>query len=103
MFNWFRKRNIKESATQVIVSMQNLGQAIWTPRKYKQLAEEGYQKNVIAYRCINEIAGASAHVKWLLHRQDSAGKRIEISSHDVLDLLRRPNPQQGGSAWHLLM
>ena len=99
MFNWFRRRNIKESATQAIVSMQNLGQALWTPRKYKQLAEEGYIKNVIAYRCINEIAGASAHVKWLLHRQDSAGKRVEIYSHDVLDLLRRPNPHQGGSAW----
>jgi len=79
--------------------MQTLGRAIWTPRKYGKFAEEGYRKNVIVYRCINEIAGASAHVQWMLYRQDAEGKKIEIMQHELLDLLRRPNPQQGGAAW----
>jgi len=99
MFSWIKRRQIKESAVQAIISMQTLGQAIWTPRKYRQLSEEGYVKNVIAYRCINEIAGASSHVKWLLHKHDASGNKAKILQHEVLDLLSRPNPQQSGASW----
>ena len=60
--------------------------------KYQDLAKEGYQKNAIVYRCVNEIAkGASAvpfHIK--------AGDDV-LEQHPLIDLLDRPNPLQSNS------
>ena len=60
--------------------------------KYQDLAKEGYQKNAIVYRCVNEIAkGASAvpfHIK--------AGDDV-LEQHPLIDLLNRPNPLQSNS------
>lgn len=91
MFNFL---NIfrKESAA-VYTQLQFLrGQAVWTPRKYEALAEEGYQYNVIAYRCINMIAKAVASVTWEVRRGDEV-----IPNHPALALLKRPNPRLGGA------
>jgi HK97 family phage portal protein len=79
--------------------MQHLGQAVWTPRRYQNFAEEAYQRNVIAYRAINEVATSATQAPWVLYRVDSQGNKMQLTSHELIDLMRRPNPQQGGAAF----
>jgi HK97 family phage portal protein len=88
----------KESAIGKAVALFKLGQPVWTPRQYDKLAEEGYQKNVIAYSSINMVARGAASIEWTLNRK-RADKLIEIKEHPLLTLLNRPNPLQGGSAF----
>ena len=81
----------KSSRAGAAVAAVGLAPARWTPRRYDRLAEEGYRKNVVAYRCVREVARACASVPWLLY----TGRR-EMDVHPLLDLLRRPNPRQSG-------
>lgn len=61
--------------------------------KYEDLAVEGYLKNAIVYRCVNEIAkGASA----VPYRLKTRGDEV-IEAHPLMALLDRPNPQQSYS------
>jgi HK97 family phage portal protein len=84
----------KSSSAGPLFSWHALGQPRWTPRRFDKLAEEGYRRNVVAYRCIRTISTAAASAKWLLY-----GRRgQEFTEHRLLDLLARPNPVQGGSA-----
>lgn len=87
---WWRGE-LKASAVGRLVYHMYLGRAQWTPRQYERLAEEGYVRNAVAYRCIRLIAEAAANVPWLLYE----GKR-ELSEHPLLELLRFPNRFQGG-------
>lgn len=86
------------------VAYNFLKQAVWTPRDYQQLADEGYQKNVIVYRCVNLITRGISSIPWLLYQDDD-----EVESHPILDLLNRPSPRQAGSTFiesiigHLLL
>lgn len=89
----------KESTVQPLISMQHLGRAVWTPRKYKQLAEESYQKNVIAYRAINELAVSASQAAWTLYRVDSQGNKVELTDHPLKQMMLRPNPMQGGTSF----
>ncbi len=90
--------------TSPYVTYNLLGKPQWTPRDYQQLADEGYQKNVIVYRCVNLITRGLSSIPWLLYDQD-----VEIDHHPLLDLLNTPNPRQAGSAFmeclvgHLLL
>ena len=63
---------------------------LWTFRKpcldtpqYDRLAEEGYQKNVIVYRCVNLIARGLASVPWLLYERQHNNEH-EIEKHPLL-------------------
>lgn len=82
---------IKASDVTRLMVQMYLGQAIWTPKQYDKLAEEGYNQNVWVYRCIQAIAEASAGVDWLVYQKDSKGHLKELEGHAVLDLLDRPN------------
>lgn len=88
----------KQSAVGSLLSLFNLGQAVWTPRRYDKFAEEGYQKNVVAYSSIREVAKGASSVPWRLYR-NRGEKRIEIKDHPLLKLLKRPNPMQGGACF----
>ena len=91
MFNWFKSgRQAKASRSGPLLTLSTLGQARWTPRRYDRLAEEGYRRNVIAFRCIREVAQNAAGIPWLLY-----SGRKELSSHPLLALLQKPNPQMG--------
>jgi len=70
---------------------QNTDKAVWTPRNYEKFAEEGYAKNVVAYRSINLIAQAVSSVGLKVFKEDKNGQ-IEVLNHDILKLLKRPNP-----------
>jgi HK97 family phage portal protein len=92
--NWKNifRRETKASAAAPLLVQYGLHQPRFTPRQYDKLAEEGYQKNVIAHRCIRLISQTAAAVPWTLHKN---GQRLE--DHPLLKLLQRPNPLQGGS------
>ncbi|MFN7662184.1 MAG: phage portal protein [Alphaproteobacteria bacterium] len=61
---------------------------------YGPLAEEGYEKNVIVYRCINLIAKNLAMPPWILYRRDQ-----EVENHPLKNVIERPNPFQTRTAF----
>lgn len=87
-----RPQEVKASMAGPIVAWSGVGRPKWTPRRYDTLADEGFRKNVIAYRCVMMVANAAASVPWLLY--DDCG--TEIDQHPILNLLRHPNPVQDG-------
>lgn len=84
----------KASAVGSLMACGTVGNPVWTPRRYDSLAAEGYQKNVIVYRCVNLVARGLGSVPWLLYREET-----EIEAHPLLDLLNSPSPRQAGSAF----
>jgi HK97 family phage portal protein len=59
---------------------------------YQDLAKEGYLKNAIVYRCVNEISKGASAVPFILKMGDQI-----IEEHPLIDLLMRPNPLQSYS------
>lgn len=94
MKNWMnrmlRRFEAKASSIAPLLVATNAHQPVWTPRQYDTLAEEGYQKNIIVYRCVSLIARAAASVPWQLYKG-----RHRLHTHPLLTLLQNPNPQQG--------
>ncbi|MEE4384172.1 MAG: phage portal protein [Pseudomonadales bacterium] len=80
---------VKESRTGPVVSMWNVGRPVHTPRDYESFAKEGYERNIVVYRCISLIAESVATIPWRLYRGDR-----EVVDHPVLEILERPNPLQ---------
>jgi len=60
--------------------------------KYQDLAKEGYLKNAIVYRCVNEISKGASAVPFII----KSGDQI-VEQHPLIDLLNRPNPLQSYS------
>ena len=85
-----RPPETKESRVGAALVM-NIGQPAWTPRNYKSFAEEGYQRNVVAYQAINKVADAIASVRWNVFRGQQ-----ELTDHPILELISNPNPLQSG-------
>lgn len=57
---------------------------------YQTQAQQGYAKNLVAYRCIREISQAVASIPYFVQ---IGGKDIE-GENDLTKLLRRPNPRK---------
>lgn len=87
---WPFKQEIKASRAASLLSITSPGQPRWTPRRYDRLAEEGYRRNIIAFRCIREVAQNAASIPWLLYDGNK-----EIVEHPLLNLLQKPNPNMG--------
>jgi len=60
--------------------------------KYEDLAKEGYMKNSIVFRCVNEIAKGASAVPFMVKSGDQV-----LESHPIISLLSRPNPLQSHS------
>ncbi len=86
------KTQVKASSAGPMIAWTHTGQPQWTPRRMSSLAEEGFRKNVVAYRCVTQIAAAASAVPWILY--DAEGH--ELDAHPLLDLLAHPNPLQDG-------
>jgi HK97 family phage portal protein len=101
---WPLRTEKKSSSVAPYVAYNLLGKPVWTPRNYALLADEGYQKNVIVYRCVTLIARGAGSIPWLLYHKDR-----EVAEHPLLELLNCPSPRQAGSAFmeavvgHLLL
>jgi phage portal protein BeeE len=75
----------------------DMGKAVWSDRNYNKFAEEGYCKNVIAYRSINIIAKNAGAVEWQIgHYED--GKFVNLENHHLLNLIKLPNPLMKSSS-----
>jgi HK97 family phage portal protein len=91
----------KESrATRGIIQQLGLGQAVWTPREYQDLAKAGYQTDADTYSIISLIARAAKQVPWLVKvKQDGADAKPGTPAGDLQALLKRPNPRMDGAAF----
>lgn len=58
---------------------------------FKAYADEGYRKNAIVFRCVNEIANGAAAIPFEVFQGD-----IKLERHPLISLLERPNPLQAG-------
>lgn len=87
--------SVKTSKAGSTIAFSMVGRPKWTPRRYDSLADEGFRKNVIAYRCVTMISAAAASVPWALRGKDNT-KVTDNQDNQLLDLLRHPNPTQDG-------
>ena len=78
-------RETKASKAGPLLAMQQPGRAVWTPRRFDSFAEEGYRKNVIAFRAINLVTRAAASVPC----SSTATKALCTTSE--MDRSRRPS------------
>lgn len=82
----------KASAAKALIALHRLGQPAWTPRDYASLARQGYERNVIAYRCVRLVAEAAASAPLKVVE----GGDVH-TDHPLLALLKHPNPEQSGA------
>ena len=82
----------KSSRAGPMIAWSNVGAPKWTPRRMSSLAEEGFRKNVVAYRCVMQIAASCAAVPWLLYDEDGN----ELDQHPLLDLLAHTRTVRSG-------
>lgn len=90
------KKTVKASASAPLMVQSGALQPRFTPRQYDQLAKEGYQKNVIAYRCVKLISQSAAAVPWVV-MQGAGAHKTRLEDHPLARLLTQPNPMQGGA------
>lgn len=91
-----QNREAKASRAAPLLVTFGAHQPRFTPRNFESLADEGYRKNVIAYRCISLISQNAAAVPWTVSRK-TGGDSKKLEDHPLLQLLQRPNPMQGGA------
>lgn len=75
------------------------GQPVWMDRDYRRFSDEAYMRNVIAFRAVQMVTQAAASIPWELYRVNTRAGEKEITSHPLLNLLARPNPQHGFQAF----
>lgn len=91
---WFDRllgREAKASAVGSIIATSYVGQPAWTPRDYKKIAEEAYNRNAIAFRCIKMISSQAAAIPFIAY----SGVRERDMNDPLLKLLANPNPMYG--------
>ncbi len=82
------------AATRIEVEAVRGQDAIWTPRRFDALIREGYEQAVWAYACVGWISRLARDTRWLVFVGED-----ESPNHPLVQLLKRPNPQQSGSAF----
>ncbi|WP_189434960.1 phage portal protein [Pseudovibrio japonicus] len=79
----------KASRAKSVAFMRFGEGAVWTPRNYESLINQGYLRNTIAYRCVRLISEAAANVSIIL----KVGEQ-ELEAHPLLELLNQPTQIQ---------
>ena len=92
----FNASEVKASKSSPLLVQFGANQPRFTPRQYDRLADEGYQKNIIAYRCVKLISQNAAMIPLTVH-QGKGKDKVRLYDHPLVDLLQRPNPKQGRS------
>ena len=82
----------KASKARALVALSRPGEPVWTPRDYASLARAGFERNVVAYRCVRLVSEAAASAP--LKVMDGGAPARE---HPLKRLLDRPNPEQSGA------
>lgn len=89
MINLLRFLGIGKKSASVVTNMAP-GQVAWTDRDSRAYTSEGYQKNVIVYRCVQVLANSAATCPVLV-----AINGEETPNHPVNKLIDHPNILQG--------
>lgn len=84
----------KESQARIASSYNQVGQAVTTKANFAGFTQEGYQRNVMVFSCIQKIAQACASIEWEAYNKRKGGKPTELDTSPLLDLLHKPNPLQ---------
>lgn len=102
MFNLFSRNKPQEEkaappmgGTSFFLGMGVSGVNAKSARDY---ADEGYSRNPIVYACVKKIATALGTAEIELYKKVGE-KREEVKEHELLDLLKRPNPYQSWSVF----
>jgi HK97 family phage portal protein len=90
MFGLGAKPEIKQNSN--MMGYFGVGADAGKDYKYQDLAKEGYLKNAIVYRCVNEISKGASSVPFII----KIGDQI-LEEHPLIELLNRPNPLQSYS------
>lgn len=97
LFNFLKRRETKSSRSSALLVPFGEGEAKFTPRQYDQLAAEGFQRNVIAYRCIRLVSQNAAAVPCTVFKGKGRHK-TRVDDHALLRLLKKPNPVEIGAS-----
>jgi HK97 family phage portal protein len=98
-FPWQKVEKKDNPGLRSILVLQG-GRPVYSPTRYDQLAKEGYLRCAIAYACVKAITGSMAAVPWLGQElpRSKDGKVVDLpEDHDLMRLIRRPNPEMGHS------
>jgi len=84
MFKWMRRK----ASRALGLLLSPYSGAVWPKRNVRRLIMEGYERNVIVFRCIEEVSKAVASVPVEVYREDEPANIPELTT-----LLQRPNYQ----------
>ena len=90
--NAFTPKPAEEKQVGNMVGYFGVGSSKSKQYTYAELAEEGYMRNSVVNRCVNEIAKGASAVPFMV----KAGDQV-LDSHPIVTLLSRPNPLQSHS------
>lgn len=79
----------KESRTSGLTAL-NIGQPVWTPRDYANLARAGYQTNSDVFTAVTLIANAAKQIRLFAVSTDGEALPYE---HPLMRLITMPNPR----------
>ena len=100
MLKWLlNKFNAKKETTSKLSISSGYNDASWTPNDYENFARETYLKNVIAYRCIDELSTSIASIPWGEFEETKSGKKKQITDSMMAETIKRPNPEESWSFW----
>ena len=92
LIDFLRRSQPAPEQSKSMVGYFNVASGEGRRYKYGDLADEGYLKNAIVYRCVNEVSKGAAAVPYLI----KAGEEV-IETHPACSLLDRPNPLQSNN------
>ena len=82
---FFKKQKPTQTKSANMVGYFGVGTGNSKNYQYDELAREGYLKNAIVYRCVNEISKGAGGVQYMIKSNDDP-----LDSHPIMDLLDRP-------------
>ena len=79
-------------AHQPLIALQLSHRAQWSGRDYAALAQHGFQKNAVVYRCVRLISEAAASIPLCARRQNLRGGQSCERGDPASAFLARGNP-----------
>lgn len=64
---------------------------------YSSISQEGYMRNWIMFRCVQEIMKAAVQLNWKVMRYKSNGEPEEVKNHPAVQIIEKPNALYGQS------
>lgn len=97
--SWLDRFFQKADRPKLLFSYQKPGDPVAWDRTYDNFSKEGYQKNVMVFRCVDMIATACSGIPWVMYKVAGRRRKEEVEDHPLLTLLDKPNPMQYGPSF----